>query len=159
VRQKLYRVTFDSKTADVTDKNEKFLLRAKKHNGGLYFLKTTPYGKSANTALQNSINESLTATEMWHKKMGHLNYRDLAKCVRIGAIKEINMASLDKTTLFEICTHGKIARTPFPKRSSRSTDTFKIVHSDICGPMRTESIEKSKYFITFTDDATKWFVS
>jgi len=131
-----YRVTFDSKMADVTDKNGRIVLKAERHNNGLYFLKTAPYNKSADTALQGNVDESSTATEIWHKKMGHLNHRDLAKCIRIGAIKGIDMRILDKITLCEVCAHGKMTKTPFSKRSSRSTNTLEIAHSDICGPMR-----------------------
>jgi len=68
-----YRITFDSKTADVTDKNGRIVLRAERHNNGLYFLKTTPHNKNANIALQDNIDESSTATVIWHKKMDHLN--------------------------------------------------------------------------------------
>jgi len=151
-----YKVTFNSRTADVIDKEGMIVLRAERHNNGLYFLKTASYNKSANVAFQGNVNENSTATKIWHKKMGHLNYRDLAKCIRTGAIRGINIRIPDKTTLCEVCTHGKMTRTPFPKKSSRSTDTLEIVHSDICGPMRSESIGKSKYFITFIDDATRW---
>ena len=43
-------------------------------------------------------------------------------------------------------------RNPFkPVGEIRSTKSYKI-HSDVCGPMSTESIGGKKYFVTFTDD-------
>ena len=33
-----------------------------------------------------------------------------------------------------------------------STEKLQLVHSDVCGPMPTESIGRKKYFVTFTDD-------
>ena len=31
-----------------------------------------------------------------------------------------------------------------------------IVHTDLCGPMRTQSMGGAKYLLTFVDDATRW---
>lgn len=42
------------------------------------------------------------------------------------------------------------------KRSERKSDLLEIVHTDVCGPMRCESLGKSKYFVTFIDDAIRW---
>ena len=50
----------------------------------------------------------------------------------------------------------KMTRTKFEKCAERSSEVLEIIHSDICGPMRTESKGKSKYFVTFTDDASGW---
>ena len=44
----------------------------------------------------------------------------------------------------------------FPKNSERKTDLLDIIHSDVCGPMRVESLGKAKYFVTFIDDCSKW---
>lgn len=33
---------------------------------------------------------------------------------------------------------------------------LELVHSDICGPMNTESLGGAKYFVTFTDDCTRY---
>ena len=37
----------------------------------------------------------------------------------------------------------------------RSTRKLQLVHSDICGPMQTQSIGGAKYFVTFIDDYTR----
>ena len=33
--------------------------------------------------------------------------------------------------------------------------SMQLVHSDVCGPMRTQSIGGAKYFVTFIDDYTR----
>jgi len=134
-----YRIIFNSKTADVTNKNGRIVLRAERHNSGLYFLKTAPY-KSANTVLQS--NESSTATEIWHKKMSFLNYRNLAKRIGAELAKGIDMRILDKITLCEVYTHGKMTRTPFLKKSSRSTDTLDIIRISaiLCEQNQSENL-------------------
>ena len=42
---------------------------------------------------------------------------------------------------------------PFPTVGDiRSTRKLQLVHSDVCGPMQTQSIGGAKYFVTFIDD-------
>ena len=40
----------------------------------------------------------------------------------------------------------------FPKRTRKISKPFEIVPTEVCGHIRTESIGKTKYFITFIDD-------
>lgn len=45
---------------------------------------------------------------------------------------------------------------PVPKKSKRKSDLLEIIHTDVCGPMRSQSLGKAKYFATFIDDASRW---
>ena len=56
----------------------------------------------------------------------------------------------------EGCAKGKHARESFPKGSAwRAQYPLHLIHSDICGPMQTQSLGKSSYFITFIDDYSR----
>jgi hypothetical protein len=56
----------------------------------------------------------------------------------------------------EGCIFGKKHRESFPVgKSYRAKDPLEIVHSDICGPMKTTSIGGSTYFLTFIDDFSR----
>ena len=56
----------------------------------------------------------------------------------------------------DVCLRSKLTNLPFPKESNRSTKLLEIIHSDVCGPMRVESLGRSKYFLTFTDDYSRY---
>jgi hypothetical protein len=57
----------------------------------------------------------------------------------------------------ESCVYGKSHRLPFPKKSSsRANGILDSVHSDVCGPMPVESMGGSRYFMTLTDDHSRW---
>ena len=56
----------------------------------------------------------------------------------------------------EVCLSGKLTASRFPASSQKDTVILDIVLTDICGPMRTESRGKVKYFITFIDDCSRW---
>ncbi|CAB3985390.1 Retrovirus-related Pol poly from transposon TNT 1-94 [Paramuricea clavata] len=54
------------------------------------------------------------------------------------------------------CLAGKMHRKPFLAREEiRSSHKLQLVHSDVCGPMQTESFGGARYFVTFTDDYSR----
>jgi hypothetical protein len=50
------------------------------------------------------------------------------------------------------CIEGKMSRSKFNDRLSRSQKKFGLVHSDVCGPFEVTAIGGYKYFVTFIDD-------
>lgn len=50
---------------------------------------------------------------------------------------------------------GKMTLRPFPQEAKdRREHSGDLTHGDMWGPARVESLQKSKYSITFTDNAT-----
>jgi len=55
-----------------------------------------------------------------------------------------------------ICQYGKQTRLPFPQTMSwRATERQQLIHIDVGGPMRTPSLNGSKYYVVFIDDKTR----
>ena len=55
---------------------------------------------------------------------------------------------------------GKHHRTPFPKHSTRVTNKpLELIHSDVCGPTSVPSIGGSRYFVTFTDNYSRYTIT
>src|SRR5271163_4703285 len=54
------------------------------------------------------------------------------------------------------CTCAKSHRQPFGSASNRSSDILGRVHTDLYGPMQTQSISSARYLLTFIDDATHY---
>jgi transposase InsO family protein len=50
---------------------------------------------------------------------------------------------------------GKYAWRPFPPSEHRSKGVLDLIHSDVCGLMRVESVSGFKYFVLFIDDYSK----
>lgn len=50
---------------------------------------------------------------------------------------------------------GKMSKLPFSKVLENIKQLFDCIVSDVCGPMRTASVGKSSYFITFIDAYTE----
>ncbi|GKD18807.1 retrotransposon protein, putative, ty1-copia subclass [Tanacetum coccineum] len=54
------------------------------------------------------------------------------------------------------CISWKMARKPFPHQVERAKDLLGLIYTDVCGPFRTVSREGVNYFITFTDDFSRY---
>ena len=52
--------------------------------------------------------------------------------------------------------HGKMTKTPFFGTMERATDLLEIIHTDLCGPMSVEDRGGYHYFLTFTDDLSRY---
>ena len=76
--------------------------------------------------------------------------------------KEVMIEGLPQLTpppkyVCEGCVLGKMARRPFTKNASmRAEKKLQLIHSDVCGPMRTTSLGGNTYFVLFIDDFSKY---
>ncbi|KAK9020229.1 hypothetical protein V6N11_054719 [Hibiscus sabdariffa] len=50
----------------------------------------------------------------------------------------------------------KMTKAPFNGKGERASDLLGLIHSDVCGPMNTQARGGFHYFITFTDDFSRY---
>nr|GEW79747.1 hypothetical protein [Tanacetum cinerariifolium] len=70
-----------------------------------------------------------------------------------GLLKSTDDESFDKC---ESCLYGKMTKKPFPHSNERAKDLLGIIHTNVCGPLRHASRQGASYFITFTDDYSRY---
>ncbi|KAK8640461.1 hypothetical protein V6N13_008214 [Hibiscus sabdariffa] len=49
-----------------------------------------------------------------------------------------------------------MTKAPFSGKGERASDLLVLIHSDVCGPMNTQARGGFQYFITFTDDFSRY---
>ena len=49
-----------------------------------------------------------------------------------------------------------MTKTPFSGAMERATDLLEIIHADACDPMSVKARGKYRYFLTFTDDLSRY---
>lgn len=92
---------------------------------------------------------------LWHKRLGHSNSEGLELLSTNQLVKDLPFLHECKT-LCGACQLGKMHRSPFHKDGAwRATKILELVHTDVYGPMRTLSLDESKYFILFIDDYSR----
>ena len=94
--------------------------------------------------------------KLWHYRYGHRGMDSVTKLMKDDMVVGMDNTT-DKDTVCEGCIMGKQHRTKYPKgKAQRATEPFELVHSDVCGPMSVNSIGGSRYFVTSTDDYTRY---
>ena len=62
-----------------------------------------------------------------------------------------------KLDFCEPCVHGKLHKCPLPTNGARRGDEpLGVVYSDVCGRVTSKSAGGAEYFLTFTDDKTRY---
>jgi hypothetical protein len=113
--------------------------------GGLYKLK----GRSDSTLIHDTVNSS----ELWHRRFSHLHYRALPIVSKmVTGLPEIQV---NPDGVCKGCAQGKNVKNPFPSSDSRAKGVLDIVHSDVCGPMSTPSLNGYIYYVSFIDDYSR----
>ena len=95
--------------------------------------------------------------DLWHHRCGHVNEQQLNSMVQKRLTTGVTFPKKATLSFCESSVEGKMHRKPFkPVGEIRSTRKLKLVHSDVCGPMPTESVGGNKYFVTFIDDYSRF---
>ncbi|GJY20853.1 retrotransposon protein, putative, ty1-copia subclass [Tanacetum coccineum] len=99
------------------------------------------------------VKRNLDSTYLWHCRLAHINKKRIKQLQQDGLLKSTDDESFDKC---ESCLSGKMTKKPFPHSNERAKDLLGIIHTDVCGPLRHVSRQGASYFITFTDDYSRY---
>ena len=94
-----------------------------------------------------------SATYLWHCRLGHIGVKRMKKLHADGLLESLDYESFDTCVP---CLMGKMTKTPFPGTMERANDLLEIIHTDLCGPMSVEARGGYHYFLTFTDDLSRY---
>ena len=70
-----------------------------------------------------------------------------------GLLESLDYESFDTC---EPCLMGKMTKTLLFGTIERVDNLLKIIHTDVCGPMSVEARGGYRYFLTFTDDLSRY---
>eukprot|EP01018_Ginkgo_biloba_P011815 Gb_21812 [translate_table: standard] len=91
---------------------------------------------------------------LWHCNYGHLDYGGLVRLRKNEMVVGLPFIQGSKE-ICEGCIYGKQHRDSFPVSKFKAREPLELVHTDLCGPLRTLSMGKARYFMTFIDDYTR----
>ena len=77
----------------------------------------------------------------------------MKKLHKDGLLESLGYESFDAC---EPCLLGKMTKTPFSGTMEQATDLLEIIHTDVCDPMSVDARGKYRYFLTFTDDLSRY---
>nr|GEX59618.1 retrotransposon protein, putative, Ty1-copia subclass [Tanacetum cinerariifolium] len=111
------------------------------------------FEKQARMKSTKRVKHNLDSTYLWHCRLAHISKKRIEKLQQEGLLKSTYVELFDQCVS---CLSGKMTRKSFPYHPERATDLPGIIHTDVCGPLRHVSRQGASYFITFTDDNSRY---
>ena len=104
---------------------------------------------------QAAMHKEVSSTILWHKRLGHFHHGALMFMKKNNLAKNLLELEEELPTC-AICQYGKQTILHFPQTMTwRATERLQLIHTDVEGPMRTPSLNGSKYYVVFIDDNTR----
>ena len=96
---------------------------------------------------------SISDAYLWHLHLGHINSNRIQRLVKDGLLEPLDF---NEFPVCESYLEGKMTKRPFNAKGHRVKDLLELVNLDVCGPMSIQARGGYKYFITFTDDYSRF---
>ena len=110
------------------------------------------------TVIKSYMNEAsscaymLESSNLWHGRLGHVNYQTLRKSINLDHIPTFQIESKHNC---ETCVEAKLTSSSF-QSIERHTKPLDLIHSNICDLKFVQTRGDDKYFITFVNDSIRY---
>ncbi|GJV15797.1 retrovirus-related pol polyprotein from transposon TNT 1-94 [Tanacetum coccineum] len=113
------------------------------------------------TSTPNSICLMAKATSsqawLWHRGLSHLNFDSINLLSKNDIVISLPKLKFVKDHLCSSCELGKAKQKSFQTKTAPSSKRrLQLLHMDLCGPMRVESINGKKYVLVIVDDYSRY---
>ncbi|GJR57965.1 retrovirus-related pol polyprotein from transposon TNT 1-94 [Tanacetum coccineum] len=153
IRDSDLEVTFRKHTSFVCDLEGVDLLTGSRGTN-LYTLPLEDMMKSSPIYLLSKA--SKTKSWLWHRRLSHLNFGTINNLAKQGLVRGLPKLKYEKDHLCSACSLGKSKkRTHKPKSEDSIQEKLYLLHMDLYGPMRVESINGKKYILVIVDDYSR----
>ncbi|GKF42674.1 retrotransposon protein, putative, ty1-copia subclass, partial [Tanacetum coccineum] len=88
-----------------------------------------------------------------HSRLGQVNKKRIAQLQKDEVLESSDFKSDD---VCESCLLDKMTKSPFTETCERVKGLLDLVHMDVCGPFRSAIKDGKRYYVTFTDDFSRY---
>ncbi|GJV87708.1 retrovirus-related pol polyprotein from transposon TNT 1-94 [Tanacetum coccineum] len=100
----------------------------------------------------------VSKTKSWlcHRRLSHLNFEYITTLAKKGLVRGLPRLKFQKDHLCFACALGKSKKHSHkPKAKDSIQEKLYLLHMDLCGPMRIQSINGWKYILVIVDDYSR----
>ena len=147
-----YPVIFRGSTCKIFDQRKKAIGEIKQRNG-LYRVDHDDQGQEMAGTTQELLN-----IEQLHRYMGHISPDSAKRMVKDGSVSGIELDESTTLTSCDSCEYAKAIRKPIKRAhvEPRASAFGDEIHSDLWGKSPVQTPGKKEYYVSFTDDHTRW---
>nr|GEY04281.1 hypothetical protein [Tanacetum cinerariifolium] len=105
----------------------------------------------------SDLEASKTKSWLWHRRLSHLNFSAINHLARHGLVRGLPKLKFEKDHLCSACAMVKSKKKSHkPKYEDTNEEKIYLLHMDLCGPMRVESVNGKKYVFVIVDDYSQF---
>ncbi|GJT77596.1 retrovirus-related pol polyprotein from transposon TNT 1-94, partial [Tanacetum coccineum] len=94
---------------------------------------------------------------LWHRRLSRLNFDTINLLSKNNIVTGLPKLKFIKYYLCSSCELGKAKRKSFHTKTTPSSKRrLQLLHMELCGPMRVESINGKKYVLVIVDDYSRY---
>ncbi|GKB39198.1 retrovirus-related pol polyprotein from transposon TNT 1-94 [Tanacetum coccineum] len=111
---------------------------------------------AASSPVRLMFKATSTKSWLWHRRLSHLNFGTINQLTKHELVDELSRFKYDKDHLCSACEQGKSKKATFPSKLVPSKNSkLKLLHMDLCGPMRAETVNGKRYILVIVDDYSR----
>ncbi|KAE8679564.1 tir-nbs resistance protein [Hibiscus syriacus] len=121
------------------------------YNGGRVVV-TTDNSRLSITHIAREKNE---ISDLWHMRLGHVSYSKQSVMVKKSMLKGLPQLDVRTDTVCAGCQYGKAHQLPYDESKFKAKELLELIHYDVFGPVKQQSISGMRYMVTFIDDFSR----
>ncbi|GKE52693.1 putative ribonuclease H-like domain-containing protein [Tanacetum coccineum] len=100
---------------------------------------------------------TLDESNLWHRKLGHINFKTLNKLVRGNLVRGLSSKIFENHHTCVACQKGKQHKASCKTKTISSIiQPLQMLHMDLFGPTFVKSLMKKVYYLVVTDDYSRF---
>nr|GEV81013.1 retrovirus-related Pol polyprotein from transposon TNT 1-94 [Tanacetum cinerariifolium] len=103
------------------------------------------------------LEASSSQSWLWHQRLSHLNFATINNLVKNNLVRGLPKMKFEKDHLCSAYEQGKIHRKHHNSETAfASNKPLNLLHMDLCGPTRVESINEKRYVLIVDEDYSRY---
>ncbi|GJR02613.1 putative ribonuclease H-like domain-containing protein [Tanacetum coccineum] len=136
------------------DENQVLLKVPRQHNMYTFDMKNVDSSKGYTCLLAKASSDE---AKLWHRRLGHLNFKNLNKLVKGNLVRGLPSKSFKNDHTCVACQKGKQHKASCKAKIDRYvTHPLHTLHMDLFGPTSVRSVNHASYCLVITDDCSRF---
>nr|GEW33371.1 retrovirus-related Pol polyprotein from transposon TNT 1-94 [Tanacetum cinerariifolium] len=124
-------------------------------SSNLYTIALNEVASNSSTCLLAKASSS--QSWLWHQRLSHLNFATINNLVKNNLVQSLFKMKFEKDHLCSACEQEMIHRKHHKSKTDfASNKPLYLLHMDLCGPMRVQSINEKRYVLVVVDDYSRY---
>ncbi|GJW62838.1 retrovirus-related pol polyprotein from transposon TNT 1-94 [Tanacetum coccineum] len=124
-------------------------------DSNLYTISISDMAASSPVCLMSKA--TFTKSWLWHRRLSHLNFGTINDLTRLDLVDGLPKFKYGKDHLCSAYERGKSKKASHPPKLVPSDHSkLELLHMDLCGPIRVDSINGKRYILVIMDDYSRY---